>query len=84
MTQQKNITIIGPSRRFLSGVGYYGYYTIHLSNALSEFFKVKAILFRKMLPKKLFPGWRRVGEDLTKIGFSECSLLVIFPNSPPL
>ena len=81
MTQQKNIAIIGPSRRFLSGVGYY---TIRLSNALSEFFKVKAILFRKMLPKKLFPGWRRVGEDLTKIGFSECSLLVIFPNSPPL
>jgi glycosyltransferase involved in cell wall biosynthesis len=68
MTQQKNIAIIGPSRRFLSGVSYY---TIRLSNALSEFFKVKAILFRKMLPKKLFPGWRRVGEDLTKIGFDE-------------
>jgi len=53
--EQKEIAIFGPSKRFLSGVSYY---TIRLSNALSEFFKVKAVLFRIMLPKRLFPGWK--------------------------
>jgi glycosyltransferase involved in cell wall biosynthesis len=65
---QKEIAIIGPSKKFLSGVSYY---TIRLSNALSEFAEVKAILFRNMLPKRLFPGWKRVGEDLTKLEFNE-------------
>ncbi|MEG9194736.1 MAG: glycosyltransferase [Candidatus Methanoglobus sp.] len=66
--EQKEIAIFGPSKRFLSGVSYY---TIRLSNALSEFFKVKAVLFRRMLPKRLFPGWKRVGEELTKLEFNE-------------
>jgi len=64
----KSIAVFGPSRRFLSGVSYY---TIRLSNALSEYADVKTILFHNMLPKRLFPGWRRVGEDLTKLEFSE-------------
>jgi hypothetical protein len=46
---QKEIAIIEPSKRFLSDVCYY---TIRLSNALSEFAEVKAILFRNMLPRK--------------------------------
>ncbi len=62
------ITILGPSKRFLSGVSYY---TIHLSNALSELFHVNAILFRNMLPKRLFPGWKRVGENLTNLDFNK-------------
>jgi len=62
------IAIFGPSKRFLSGVSYY---TIRLSNALSELAEVKAVLFRNMLPKRLFPGWRRVGEDLTYLEFDE-------------
>ena len=63
----RTITIFGPSTRFLSGVSYY---TIRLSNALSEFIDVKAVLFRNMLPRKLFPGWRRVGKELTKLEFN--------------
>lgn len=62
------ICLIGPSKRFLSGVSYY---TIRLSNALSEFAEVRTILFRKMLPKRLFPGWKRVGEELSKLEFDE-------------
>ena len=62
------IAIIGPSRRYLSGVSYY---TIRLSNALSDYADVKAILFRNMLPKRLFPGWRRVGKDLTELEFNK-------------
>jgi glycosyltransferase involved in cell wall biosynthesis len=62
------VTVIGPSKRFLSGVSYY---TIRLSNALSEIMDVKTILFRNMLPKRLFPGWRRVGKELTNLEFDE-------------
>lgn len=60
------VTLIGPSKRFLSGVSYY---TIRLSNALSNIMDVETILFRNMLPKRLFPGWKRVGEDLTNLDF---------------
>ena len=60
------VAVIGPSKRFLSGVSYY---TIRLSNALSEKADVSAILFRNMLPKRLFPGWKRVGEELTSLEF---------------
>jgi glycosyltransferase involved in cell wall biosynthesis len=62
------VVIIGPSTKFLSGVSYF---TIRLSNALSDLMDVKTILFRKMLPKRLFPGWRRVGEELTTQKFDE-------------
>ncbi len=64
----KNVAILGPSKRFLSGVSYY---TIRLSNALSAYAHVKTILFRNMLPKRLFPGWKRVGENLTYLEFDK-------------
>jgi glycosyltransferase involved in cell wall biosynthesis len=68
MQNKTKIVIIGPSEKFLSGISYF---TLRLSNALSELVDVKTILFRKMLPKRLFPGWRRVGEKLTTQKFDE-------------
>jgi glycosyltransferase involved in cell wall biosynthesis len=62
-----SIALIGPSQRFLSGISYF---TILLSNALSESIDVRVILFRNMLPKNLFPGWKRVGTDLSNIQFN--------------
>jgi len=47
------IAIFGPSKRFLSGITYF---TIRLANALIEIGDVNAVLFRNMLPKKLFQG----------------------------
>lgn len=64
-----NIIIIGPSSRFLSGISYF---TMRLSNALAEQSPiVYAVLFRRMLPARLFPGWRRVGKGLNSIQFSK-------------
>ncbi|MCQ8893332.1 MAG: glycosyltransferase [Methanolinea sp.] len=60
------VAVFGPSKRFLSGITYF---TIRLANALSSVAKVDALLFRHMLPKKLFPGWKRVGKDLSAEGF---------------
>lgn len=62
------IAVFGPSKRFLSGVSYY---TIRLSNALAEHAEVNAILFRRMLPRRIFPGWKRVGQNLTELSFKE-------------
>lgn len=68
MRNKIKVVIIGPSEKFLSGVSYF---TLRLSNALSDLMDVKTLLFRKMLPKRLFPGWRRVGEELTAQKFDE-------------
>jgi glycosyltransferase involved in cell wall biosynthesis len=61
------IVVMGPSTRFLSGITYF---TIRLANALTEIGEVDALLFRKMLPLKLFPGWKRVGKMQTKEHFT--------------
>jgi glycosyltransferase involved in cell wall biosynthesis len=61
------IVVMGPSTRFLSGITYF---TIRLANALTEIGEVDALLFRKMLPLKLFPGWKRVGKLQTKEQFN--------------
>lgn len=63
---QKKIVVIGPSPRFLSGISYY---TLRLSNALADRFQVTSLLFRHMLPQRLFPGWKRVGTDLTSLEY---------------
>ncbi len=60
------MVIVGPSPRFLSGISYY---TLRLSNALSLQNQVTSLLFRDMLPKRLFPGWRRIGTDLSSQKF---------------
>ncbi len=62
------ISVVGPSTRFLSGISYY---TIRLCNALSEKSPVNAILFRNMLPKRLFPGWKRVGISTSSVCLSD-------------
>ena len=67
MSDKQTVTLIGPSSRFLSGISYY---TTYLANALSEKYSVQAVLFRKMLPKRLFPGAARVGKILSTISYN--------------
>ncbi|HWQ66244.1 MAG TPA: glycosyltransferase [Methanospirillum sp.] len=65
---QPRVVVVGPSHRFLSGISYY---TLRLANALSGEGDVVALLFRHMLPRRLFPGWRRVGDDsLTSLKYT--------------
>ena len=66
MTDRTRVVLVGPSIRFLSGISYY---TIRLSDAISESADVKAVLFHHMLPKKIFPGWKRVGDALSTASF---------------
>jgi len=66
MTQKIQVVLVGPSIRFLSGISYY---TIKLANALSESTDTSVILFHHMLPRKFFPGWKRVGDPLSNESF---------------
>jgi len=62
------ICIFGPSKYFLSGLSYY---TIRLSNALTKDNEVSVVLFRKLLPKFLFPGREHVGKNLSDLDFKD-------------
>lgn len=62
-----NICIVGPSKRFLSGISYY---TISLANALSTSCTVSVICFRNLLPQFLFPGRAHVGKGISNREFS--------------
>ncbi|HEY3362858.1 MAG TPA: glycosyltransferase [Methanosarcina sp.] len=67
MTSNKSVCIVGPSKRFLSGISYY---TIRLANAMSAEKDVSVICFRQLLPTFLFPGKSHVGKDISNLDFS--------------
>jgi len=67
MTATKDICIVGPSKRFLSGISYY---TIRLANAMYVKRDVSIICFRQLLPTFLFPGKSHVGKNISSLSFS--------------
>lgn len=67
MASSRSICIVGPSKRFLSGISYY---TIRLANAMSAEKNVSVICFRQLLPTFLFPGKSHVGKDISNLSFS--------------
>jgi len=54
------VCIIGPSKRFFSGISAY---TICLANALSRGNNVSAVLLRKLLPEFLYPGKGQIARE---------------------
>jgi len=62
----RSICIVGPSKRFLSGLSYY---TIRLANALSQSNDVSVVCLRKLLPQFLFPGRGHVGKKISDLKF---------------
>jgi glycosyltransferase involved in cell wall biosynthesis len=62
------ITIVGPGKRFISGISYY---TISLANALAAHHEVSVLLLRELLPRRLFPGAAHVGRPISPLSFSE-------------
>ena len=67
MASNKSICIVGPSKRFLSGISYY---TIRLANAMSAEKNVSVVCFRQLLPTFLFPGKSHVGKNISDLNFS--------------
>src|SRR5659263_678815 len=64
------ICIVGPSKRFLSGISYY---TIRLANILSSSCDVYVLNYRKLLPEFLFPGRGHIGKNISDIELSQRS-----------
>ncbi|TRZ51192.1 MAG: glycosyltransferase [Dehalococcoidia bacterium] len=60
LNKRTKICIVGPSKRFFSGVSAY---TICLANALSKDHDTSALLMRNLLPQSLYPGKGHVGRD---------------------
>jgi glycosyltransferase involved in cell wall biosynthesis len=67
MSSGKKVCVVGPSKKFLSGISYY---TIRLANALTARYGVSVVCFRNLLPKFLFPGNKHVGQDLSNLSFN--------------
>ncbi len=60
------VCIVGPSKKFLSGISYY---TIRLANSLADGYDVSVVNFRNLLPKFMFPGSKHVGKDLSDLDY---------------
>lgn len=65
-TKKAKICVVGPSKRFFSGVSAY---TICLTNALAKYNDSSAVLLRNLLPRCLYPGKKHVGRDDYSIEF---------------
>jgi glycosyltransferase involved in cell wall biosynthesis len=60
----RRIAVVGSGTRFLSGISVY---SVRLANALAERNKVSLVTMRRLLPERLYPGWKRVGADLADL-----------------
>ena len=61
------LCIVGSGWRFTSGISYY---TCLLANALAEEqHQVSVIPMRQLLPRRLYPGWRRVGQPRAQVTY---------------
>lgn len=55
------VCVVGSGTRFVSGISYYTYF---LARALNDRYDVVAILMRHLIPKRWYPGGRRVGHSV--------------------
>ncbi len=55
------VCVVGSGTRFVSGISYYTYF---LACALQQRYDVVAILMRHLIPRRWYPGRRRVGHSV--------------------
>ncbi|MGR6967072.1 glycosyltransferase [Geodermatophilus sp. URMC 61] len=63
---QPTICVVGSGSHFLSGISYY---THGLTTALATRFPTSAILMRRLIPSRLYPGRSRVGQPLSTMTY---------------
>jgi len=64
--RQQRVCVVGSGMRFLSGISFH---TLRVANALARSCEVSVILMRQLLPTRLYPGWQRVGANLTQLQY---------------
>jgi glycosyltransferase involved in cell wall biosynthesis len=62
------VMVVGSGWCFTSGISHYTY---RLSTALAEEHVVSALLMRRLVPQRLYPGACRVGADVTNAAYPE-------------
>lgn len=62
----ERVVVVGSGWRFTSGISYY---TCHLANALADRHEVSVLLVRHLVPKRLYPGRRRVGVKVNDLAY---------------
>jgi glycosyltransferase involved in cell wall biosynthesis len=65
-TTELSVCVVGSGTRFLSGISYY---TNRLIHALAVRHEVSAILIRRLLPARFYPGRERVGKPLARFTY---------------
>jgi glycosyltransferase involved in cell wall biosynthesis len=60
------VMVVGSGWRFASGISHYTY---KLSEALAERYSVSTLLMRGLVPRRLYPGARRVGATVTDAAY---------------
>jgi glycosyltransferase involved in cell wall biosynthesis len=60
------VLVVGPSKKFLSGISYY---TIRLANTLATDHNVSVLCLRNLLPRFMFPGHRHVGKQISSLEY---------------
>jgi glycosyltransferase involved in cell wall biosynthesis len=60
------VMVVGSGWRFASGISHYTY---KLSEALAGQYAVSTLLMRGLVPRRLYPGARRVGADVTAAAY---------------
>ncbi len=65
---RQRICVVGSGWRFVSGISVY---SCRLANAFAEEHQVSAILMRRLLPRRLYPGAERVGADLMNLRYRD-------------
>jgi glycosyltransferase involved in cell wall biosynthesis len=63
---RRGICIVGAGWRFTSGISYY---TCQLANAFADQHDVSVIPMRQLMPRRFYPGRRRVGEPRARMAF---------------
>lgn len=65
--QTRPVLLVGSGTEFLSGISHY---TSHVAQAFAQQDSVAVILMRRLVPKRLYPGRSRVGnEQLSSINY---------------
>jgi glycosyltransferase involved in cell wall biosynthesis len=60
-TSELKVCVVGSGTRFVSGISYYTYF---LGCALKQRYDVVAILMRRLIPSRWYPGRQRVGHSV--------------------
>jgi glycosyltransferase involved in cell wall biosynthesis len=72
-TCQERVVVIGSGWLFASGISHYTYL---LSSALADEYDVGALLLRRLVPRRLYPGRDHVGADVANA--------VVYPPNVPV